>query len=398
MPKIVSLRPNILIVSSFWPGRDTGGVAEMGLVLAYNLVKQDNVTVLINDWEQRTPRETQEYGLNVIFYRLRSPWTVPRPIRNFVGWMVNCLRELRDIQKIIRDNKINIVQIRFPVPSFFVFRIIRLLGGPQYCVSFHGSDVHQFHTKDWPSRVLLKWLVAGASATSAVSRSLAKNAEDLFPCASPVRAIYNGKSVDDIIDKSNQPITWPHQINFESYLVNPANMTWVKGQDVLIRAWAKLPNDVSHFHLLIIGEARDAFEQCLQLIKELDCSDRVHLLGSLPQTELFSVMRKAKGCVMSSRHEGFSGTVLEAGALGLGLVCTNIPPFKEIVRHNETGLIVATEDPDSMAHAITTLARDTTLGRRLGEALQSDVRTQFSVEKMTEGYLTLYKEVLLSRH
>jgi glycosyltransferase involved in cell wall biosynthesis len=107
-------------------------------------------------------------------------------------------------------------------------------------------------------------------------------------------------------------------------------------------------------------------------------------------------MRGARGCIMPSRREGFCGSVLEAGALGLGLICTDVLSFREIVRHGVNGLIVSSEDPDSLADAIADFARNPALACRLGEALRTIVRARFSVEQMAEGYLDLYREVLSS--
>ena len=386
---------NILIASSYWPGVEMiGGVAEMASVLARELGKQHHVAVLINTWEEPTLRHVQEDGIDVISYRLRPLWHARRPVRNVVRWLLQSVRELTDIGRMLRDHGIDIIHIRYPEPEFFIFRILKFFGGPRYCISFHGSEVLRYHEHDWFSRVLLKRLIVGASASCAVSRSLAVEAEELFSCPGEVHTIHNGKSISEVVGTVSRSKVAHSRDYPKPYFVNPANVSWVKGQDVLIRAWAMLPTDVERFHLLIAGEAREAWEPCRRLIEDLGVGDRVHFLGPLPQSELFAVMQDAKGCIMSSRHEGFSGSVLEAGALALGVICTDIPSFREIVRHGENGLIAASEDPHAMAHAVADPARDPALACRLGEALRNDVRIRFSVEKMTEDFVALYRDVV----
>ena len=196
---------NILIASSYWAGQDiTGGVAEMATALARELGKQHHVAILINTWEAPTPRHDQEYGVDVISYRLRPLWNTQRPIRNLVSWLLHSVRELKDIRRMLRDHGTEIVQIRFPEPEFFIFRVLQIFGGPRYCISFHGSEVLQYHEHDWFSRVLLKWLIAGASASCAVSRSLAGEVEAIFSCPGGVHTIHDGKSISEVVGAASR--------------------------------------------------------------------------------------------------------------------------------------------------------------------------------------------------
>lgn len=384
----------ILIVSSSWVGKSVGGLAQMSLVLARELAQNHQVTVLINRWDTPVPRYEHRDGFDLIFIRLYSPCNLKRPIRGFIGWLLTLPSQLRQFRELLRDREIDIVQIRFPGAYHYIIRIARLLGGPPYCVSFHGSDVWLFNTRDKFSRALVRWVLAGASGTSAVSHSLARDVQKLFPKIGAVRTIHNGKSIDRItahLDLSEIP---QHLQIPEYFFINPANVTRLKGQDILIRVWPRLPDDLDHIHLLIAGEGGESWRECVDLIQELDCGDRVHLLGPLSQPELFSLMGCAIGCIMASQREGFSGSVLEAGALRLALICSDIPSFREIIRHGENGLLVPLDDLEAMVSAISAIARDVALQRRLGDSLYQDVCAYFTAHKMADDYLRFYVEIL----
>ena len=60
---------NILIVSSFWVDEGVGGVAEMSLVLARELAKNHQVTVLIDRWDAPIPRHEHRDGFDWPFCR-----------------------------------------------------------------------------------------------------------------------------------------------------------------------------------------------------------------------------------------------------------------------------------------------------------------------------------------
>lgn len=388
-------RNGILIVTSFWTDEAIGGVAEMSRTLAEALAKHQQVTVLVNRWEKSvSSQETMQEGCEIIFYRIYSPWNPNNPVWGFLRWLFAFFQNLYRLRKIISKNKIGVIQIRFIEPYHYIFRIIYFLGGPPYCVSFHGSDIRLFKSRHLFSRALSKWVLDGAIALSAVSESLASSVQLVFPEYKDIKVIRNGKSISEIKNnslslKNIREIDLP-----KYYFVNPANVTHVKGQDILIRAWAELPKDIQNVHLLIAGEARDLWTDCEQLIDELNCADRVHLLGPLPQADLFSIMSRSMGCVMASRSEGFSGSVIEAGALKRAVVCTDIPSFKEIIKHNQNGLIVGLDDEVSMANAITSLVRNPSLRESLGQSLYDDVGASFSEEKMAREYLVLYDEIL----
>ena len=226
-------RPNILIVSSFWVDEDVGGVAEMSLVLARELAKNHQVTVLINRWDAPVPRHEHREGFDLIFFRIYSPWNSRRSIRNVIRWLLALPSQLHRIGKLLRDREIDIVQIRFPVPSYYIFRVLRLLGGPPYCVSLHGSDVWLFGKCDAFSRALVRWVFAGASGTSAVSSSLASDAQRLFPSISAIRTIRNGKPLDHVKASRDPPETALKSQIVKYFFINPANVTRRKGQEAL---------------------------------------------------------------------------------------------------------------------------------------------------------------------
>jgi glycosyltransferase involved in cell wall biosynthesis len=66
----------------------------------------------------------------------------------------------------------------------------------------------------------------------------------------------------------------------------------------------------------------------------------------------------------------------------------------EAVVHEETGLLVAPDDPAALAEAVSTLLADPDRARSMGEKGRERVRTEFSVDRMVEGNLGVYREVL----
>jgi N,N'-diacetylbacillosaminyl-diphospho-undecaprenol alpha-1,3-N-acetylgalactosaminyltransferase len=96
-------------------------------------------------------------------------------------------------------------------------------------------------------------------------------------------------------------------------------------------------------------------------------------------------------------REGIPVTVLEAMAMGLPVVATDVPGCREAVVAGETGFLVPPRNVDELVGAIQKLVEDPALRRRMGQAGRARVVQHFAVERIVEQYLELYTEVLEHR-
>jgi glycosyltransferase involved in cell wall biosynthesis len=166
-----------------------------------------------------------------------------------------------------------------------------------------------------------------------------------------------------------------------------------KGVDVLLRAVAVARTRAPHLTLLLVGAGpqRQALEQ---LAAELQLSTCVKFLGWRPDaTEL---MQAADLLVLPSRWEGMPNVVLEAMAAGLPVVATRAEGTAELVRHRETGLLVAIDDVNELAGAIAETAGAPELRTSWGVRGQAIALNDFSVEQMVQQYQQVYASLLES--
>jgi len=98
--------------------------------------------------------------------------------------------------------------------------------------------------------------------------------------------------------------------------------------------------------------------------------------------------------VLPSYREGTPVTVLEAMAMGLPVVATDVPGCREAVVHGETGFLVPPRDVEQLTWAIQRLVEDPELRQRMGRAGRARVVQHFAVERIVEQYLELYAEIL----
>jgi glycosyltransferase involved in cell wall biosynthesis len=141
-------------------------------------------------------------------------------------------------------------------------------------------------------------------------------------------------------------------------------MTRIKGFHRLISAWETVAQAHPDWTLRIFG-AGPQEENLARQIAEAGLEGKVELPG--PTTDIGAELEKASIYVMSSRHEGFPMTILEAMAKGLAIVSFNSPHGpKEMIKNGVDGLLVKPRTNANLAAAIIRVIEDEQLRRDLG--------------------------------
>ena len=161
-----------------------------------------------------------------------------------------------------------------------------------------------------------------------------------------------------------------------------------KDHATLLRAFAAVRERHPEARLAILGSGPLEAETRAQ-VRELSLDDTVVLPGRLG---IRSWLERADVFVHSSRWEGFGIVLLEAMLAGLPIVATRVSAVPEVVADGETGLLVEAGDADAFAVALDRLLSDPELARRLGEAGLARARAEFSVARMTERTLAVYRD------
>lgn len=168
-----------------------------------------------------------------------------------------------------------------------------------------------------------------------------------------------------------------------------------KGQDVLARALAE--PELEDAVALIAGTPWPGAERPLHRLEDLrdqlGLGDRLRVLGFVPGVE--AVLGAADAvAVPSTRPDPFPNSALEAAAAGLPVVAAAHGGLPEMIRDDETGLLVEPGDHVELARALSSLAEDPARAKRLGDAAAADVAARFPVEHMLERIQAIYDELL----
>jgi len=118
------------------------------------------------------------------------------------------------------------------------------------------------------------------------------------------------------------------------------------------------------------------------LANEIRESDRIRMLGVFPRQQLGEIYRAHDVFCTPALSEPFASVITEALVSGLPVIGTTVGGIPDVVKHGKNGLLVPPADPDALADAITTLARDESLRRTLAANARASVLPRLSWESI----------------
>jgi len=165
----------------------------------------------------------------------------------------------------------------------------------------------------------------------------------------------------------------------------------VKDQTTLVRAFVQLlesqPALRSRVRLVLVGDG-PLRAPCQALLEAAGMIDLAWLPGE--RDDIPELMRALDCFVLPSLAEGISNTVLEAMAVGLPVVATDVGGNAELVQQGATGLVVPAADVEALARALGRLAASPEEAAAMGRAGRARVEAQFSIQSMVAAYRDLY--------
>jgi len=176
-------------------------------------------------------------------------------------------------------------------------------------------------------------------------------------------------------------------------LINVGRLVPVKGQDILLEALHRVREQGFSVHLQIIGGGPLQSELEAQT-QRLSLSDCVEFLGARSQEQVCQYLDKADVFVMPSRSEGFAVACLEAMAMELPVIASNVTGFPEAVTEHVTGLLLPVENPEALANAIVWMIQHPEQRLAMGKQGREMVVNKFTREKVTAGLIDYWQKAI----
>ena len=170
------------------------------------------------------------------------------------------------------------------------------------------------------------------------------------------------------------------------------SLTKEKRPDRLARVFKQVALEFPDAWLWVIGEGPERLELEAKLV---DLGNRIHFAGT--SDDVGSFIGAADVLLLTSDTEGLPGVILEAAALAVPAVATDVGGVRDAITDGETGVLADPTDENALSVALIRLLANPGERRRLGRAAQQQFGSKFSIETVTRRYADLYHEVLAGK-
>lgn len=366
-----------LTIVQMVPELNVGGVEEVVLDAARGYVARGHRSIVISNGGRLVPRLVAE---GTIHHAL--------PVhRKRLGTILALIPK---VARMLRASHADVVHARSRVPAWIGYHAAHRAGVPFV------TTVHGFYSPHFFSRIMVR-----GDRVIAVSRAVAEYAKASLD-ADPARL----RLVPEGIDADRMDLGWnPDRIaaGRRALGLRPGDavaaiigrITALKGHPVFLDGMAALLREVPDVTALVVGaapEGRPHGEALQARAARLGIADRVVFTGARDDVpELLQLCDVVVSC--STRPESFGRTLVEAMAAGRPVVATAHGGALDIVDDGVTGRLVPPERPDLLARALAGILAAPDRGRAMGAAGRERVRERFTVDRMVDETLAVYREV-----
>ena len=199
--------------------------------------------------------------------------------------------------------------------------------------------------------------------------------------------IIQGSGVDTDHFKINYT---KNKFNKNIQILFPARIIKEKGIMELINACKELWKSNYKFILNIAGEIDFQNKSYLnkKYFDEIIKNKNINFIGK--SNNMLEVYKKMDIVVLPSWREGLSKSLLEASAMNLPIITTNVPGCNDIIINNYSGLLISVKDENNLKNAIKKFLENQELAISYGINARKIVKKKFKTNIINDQILTLY--------
>ena len=165
-----------------------------------------------------------------------------------------------------------------------------------------------------------------------------------------------------------------------------------KGINELVAAFDRLNSELPATKLLLVGKFEDELDPVLPETKQIiENNPKIEFVGYQNDVRPFLVASDV--AVLPSYREGFPNVVIQAGAMGLAQIVTDINGCNEVVIEGQNGVIIPKQNEEALYDAMRRLATDRELTARMAASARELIATRYRQEDVWAELLKMYKSL-----
>ncbi|MGE4350945.1 MAG: glycosyltransferase family 4 protein [Bdellovibrionales bacterium] len=366
------------------PALGTGGAEQACVDMAKALVARGDKALIVSSGGRRVA-EAQESGA-VHFLRNAQTKNPFRIIQN-AFWLAG----------LIRAQKVDIVHARSRAPAWSAWIACRMTGCP-YVTTFHAAYKFSSKLKKFYNRVMARG-VRVIAISPFIRNHIHENYGVPFARIPLINRGVDVKAFDPEKIPEDRRRQWREAWGIhegDNLVLLPGRLSPIKNHDLILDAMELLEKDKQPI-VCFVGDdqGREAYsEHLLKRIAEAGLSEVVKLVGAC--SDMPAVLSLASLVVMPSKvPEGFGRVPVEAMAMGVPVIASNLGATRETVIDGETGWLLPPQDPEVWATFMEkALSMSEKEKEKMAQAARARVLQSFSHDGMIAQTLAVYDEVI----
>lgn len=337
-------------------------------------------------------------GKEMDAFRERHPQekTIEVPMERHIS-LTRDVNSLWNMIKVLRKERPYVVHSMTPKAGLLTMIAGRLTGVP--------VRVHTFTGLVWPTAIGLKrkilmvtdWLTC-ACATHVIpeGQGVLDDLKNHKVCHKPMKVLGYGNVMGVDMERFNPArfVDMKKDKDVFSY-VFVGRIVGDKGINELVEAFVRLNKEYSATRLTLVGKYEanlDPIEP--EILKIIEENPFIDACGPRYGDDLLAEYMKSDCFVLPSYREGFPNTVMEAGAMGLPSVVTDINGSREIIIHGENGLIVPSKDVTSLYEAMKLIMLDTAAYKMMATNARPMIESRFEKSFVQGCLMQFYEDIM----
>ena len=299
---------------------------------------------------------------------------------------------IKNLYQVIISEKIGLIHSHGYKPSFYCLMIFLFYRIP-YIVTCHlwfCSNIKMYFNvlAERISMLFAKKIVA-------VSYPIAKEIASWRLLKKKITVINNGIDIDKYTDYredfDRDQLRKGLGLKNDSILIGTlGRLTPQKGHEYLLEAAAKILRERQNIEFIVAGDG-PLKDILVQKARDLNILDAFHFVGF--RSDAINILRLLDIFVFSSIDEGLPIALLEAMAVGLPIIATDVGDISQVIQNRFNGILVRSKCPNELAESISALLNDTALRKKLAVCAMNTVNRDFNTSRMSEKYVKIYDEL-----
>jgi teichuronic acid biosynthesis glycosyltransferase TuaC len=295
---------------------------------------------------------------------------------------------LKKIRQLHRRLPVSVIHAHAALPCGHAAAVLSQRLGIPFVVTIHGLDVFNSCFESgiaagWRRRTSLR-VYKSARKVICISdrvRGLLANGMD---APVPAEVVYNG---------TDPAVFTPGPVQQQTLtILIVGNLLAGKGQELVLRAVARLKDSHPRLQCHVIGEGADR-DRFVRLSENLGISDQVQFLGRRSRSEVAEAMRQCTVFVLPSRYEGLGCVYLEAMACGKPVVACHGQGIDEVIHHGDNGWLIPVDGLKELVQGLQSLLGDAELRGRIGQAARQTILSDLTLSMQAQKLMKIYEEV-----